>query len=94
LSGWERQSRRRSYGRSIINLLGHLYGTGLIFVALFVLAWVIAALLAWLNGLQPFTAATFRWVSGVETLILYADTALCCFTSLVAMLRFCKEVIR
>jgi hypothetical protein len=94
LSGWERREQTRSFGRSVLQLFGHLLGTAFIYVTLFAMAWAIGYCSTWLNGIHPFDGDTFKFVSKVEAGILYGDTALCSIVSLVGMWRFCKDVMR
>lgn len=94
MSGWDRQTQGQSFGRSLLQLLGHLLGTAFIFVTLFAVAWGIGFSSFWLNKLHPFGDDIFTFVSKVEKAILYGDTGLCAIVTLAGMWRFCKDVLR
>ena len=92
MSWWP--ERERSFGKSVVALLGHLSGTAVTFVTLFSFAWAIGFVTEYLNSIHPFAPSILGIVNKVEVGILYADCALCGFHSLVGMWRFCKDVMR
>jgi hypothetical protein len=94
LSGWDRREQNRSFGSSVLRLLGHLAGTAFMYISLFAAAWAIGFCSSYLNRIYPFGDDTFQFMSKVEKVILYGDTALCAFVSLVGMGRFCKDVMK
>lgn len=86
-------SGSRSYVRSLISLLGHLVGTGVIFIGLFSIGWIISFLLYGLNKIHPFPDEILNLITKIELYLVYVDTFLCAIVLLAGMLRFCKDII-
>lgn len=88
-----RDEERRSYRRSMLELVGHMIGTTAIFLSLFFLAWLVEVTLAALHGLHPFPTDVLEVVHSVELWLVYLDIALCAVVLGSGFVRFCKDVI-
>jgi hypothetical protein len=82
-----------AYWTSIRLLVGHLVGTAIIFVALFTIAWGLAALLSWFNTIHPFPPPIFAFVTKLEIGLVYADAVFCALVLLGGTWRFLKDIL-
>ncbi len=94
VSGWDRHATQRLPRRPFKQLCGHLIFAGALFFILFSMTWVLHVYSAWLNGVFPFDQATYVFISEVERIALYADTALCGAILLYAGWHFLREMTR
>ena len=82
----------KSYAQSVLNLLGHLVGTAIIFASFLVIGWCISYLLFWLHGIHPFPREIFEFVSQLEMMVMYADAFLCFVVLVAGITKFIKEL--
>ena len=84
---------QRSYRQSLLGLVGHMLGTTLIFLTLFVLAWIVGVALDALHTVHPFPPDVLEVVRNVSLWIVYVDIALCIVVLGSGFVRFAKDVI-
>jgi hypothetical protein len=85
-------NRNGGYWNSIRLLIGHLAGTVVMFVLLLTIAWGLATLLSWLNTIHPFPVQIFAFVTRLEVVLVYIDTASCAMVVLGGTWQFLKEI--
>jgi uncharacterized protein YhhL (DUF1145 family) len=85
-------NRSGGYWNSIRLLIGHLAGTAVMFVSLFTIAWGLATLLGWFNTIHPFPVPIFAFVTKLEVVLVYVDTASCAIVLLGGTWHFLKEI--
>lgn len=89
---WER--KRASYWISILYLIGHLFGTALIFASWFLIAWGLSVLVSWCNARHPLPVEISWFVTKTETILVYADAAFCSVVLIGGAWRFIRDVLR
>ncbi|MYN15191.1 hypothetical protein GTP81_00335 [Rugamonas sp. FT107W] len=82
---------RKTYAESVIGLVGHLFGTGVIFVSFFLVGWAVSFFLHFLNGIHPFPAEILDFITKFELYLVYGDSVLCAFVLLGGAFRFIAE---
>lgn len=92
-NGWA-EERRHSYSWSLLLLVGHLIGTALIFLAFFILAWGLSVVVAHLHAIHPLPDEIFRYITKLETGIVYADSAFCGIVLAAGAWRFIRDLIQ
>ena len=85
-------NRSGGYWNSIRLLIGHLAATAIVFVSLFTIAWGLAALLSWFNTIHPFPVQIFAFVTKLEVVLVYVDTAFCAIVLLGGTWQFLKDI--
>lgn len=88
-----RGGRRRTFAESVVGLVFHLLGAGVIFASFFTIAWSVSWFLHWLHAIHPFPAEIFLLVTRVEVWFIYADATLCAIVLIAGAFRFCREVV-
>jgi hypothetical protein len=92
---WGTRARPRAgYWWSVLSLVGHLFGTAIIFTALFTIGWLISVVLHALHRYHPFPAEMFEFATEIELYLVYADSVACGIALLMGMVRFCKQVMK
>jgi len=89
----ERERRRVGYWWSVLSLVGHFFGTAVIFTALFTIGWLVSLVLHALHRHHPFPLEIFKFVSRMELYLVYADSLLTIIVLIAGMVRFCKQLI-
>jgi hypothetical protein len=89
--GWG--NRRPSYWISILYLIGHLFGTALIFTSWFLFAWGISFLLSWCNAVHPLPVEISWFVTKTEIGLVYADAVFCGVVLLGGTWRFIRDML-
>ena len=84
----------RSFWRSVLKLIGHLVAAAVIFVAFFLLVWLVSWILLGLNSVHPFPTEIFSMITRVEVWLTYADWGLCIVVLLAGTWRFVSEIWR
>lgn len=87
----ERSRRSRPYWASVLDLVGHLIGTAVIFTALFSIGWLVSLSLHALHSMHPFPEETFKFVTRIEVYLVYVDSVVSGIVLLIGMGRFCKD---
>jgi hypothetical protein len=85
-------SRKRSFLESLIALIMHLVGTGVVFVALFAVTWAASWILSWLLSVHPLPEDVMGPIHLFEKGLIYLDFAVCTIMLVSGGWRFCKEV--
>lgn len=81
----------RSYSAAVFGLIGHLLGTGVIFVSFILIGWLIAYFLHFLNEIHPFSVEIFGFITKLELYLVYGDALLCGLVLLGGAIRFVRE---
>jgi len=92
MSGWGRT--RGIFWRSIFQLIGHLGGNALVFVALFSLGWIVSCSFNYLNSIHQFPDELFNLVTKLEVGLVYVDAAVSGVVLTGGIVRFVLEVFR
>ena len=91
-NGYDSKHKKPFIG-ALISLVGHMLGTGVIFLSLFFIAWGLAWSAHMLHMIHPFPDEILGYVKKVEIVLFWVDTALCGFVSLVGIWRFGAEIL-
>jgi hypothetical protein len=81
---------RKTFWELVFGLIGHLLGTGVIFVAFLVIAWGISFILAGLDALHKFPPEVWDIFTKIEVWLIYADLLLCTIVFVAGAWRFCS----
>jgi hypothetical protein len=92
MNGWGRT--RGTFWRSIVQLIGHLGGTALVFVALFSLGWIVSCSFNYLNSIHQFPDELFKLVTRLDVGLVYVDAAVSGVVLTAGIVRFVLEVFR
>jgi len=83
---------RKSFANFVVQLVGHLLGTAITFVSLFVIGWGVSFLLHFLHGIRP--EEILNIITTFERCLAYGDTILCAFVLLGGTVWFIKDCWR
>jgi hypothetical protein len=83
---------RETFWRSILQLIGHLGGTTLVFVALFSLGWIVSCSFNYSNTIHKFPDEIFKLVTRLEIGLVYIDAAVSGVVLTADIIRFVVEV--
>jgi hypothetical protein len=86
--------RKKSFGGSVVILIGHLTGTTVIFAAVFVLGWLLSFGLAKLDDIHHFPEEILRIGTQIELYLFLADAVLSGIMALLVMVQFLKDLWR
>jgi hypothetical protein len=82
-----------TYVGSVIHLVAHLVGTGLIFVVLFTVGWLVSYVLAGLHAVHPFQPDVLRLLGTFELWLVYIDAAFSLIVLITGMAKFCRDLM-
>jgi hypothetical protein len=85
---------RGTFWRSILQLIGHLGATALVFVALFSLGWIVSCSFNYLNSIHRFPDEILELVTRLEVGLVYIDAAVSGVVLTAGIVRFVLEVFR
>lgn len=88
------RDNRTSFSELVFGLIGHLLGTGAIFVAFLLIAWLISFLLAGIELIHKFPPEISDIFTKIEVWLIYADFFLCTIVFVAGSWRFCFETAR
>ena len=74
---WYSYGRKVTYWQAVRNLIGHLIGTALLFVAFLSLGWGISFAAHWLNSIHPLPVDILEVVNFFELIITWIDAGVC-----------------
>lgn len=86
------RDNRKTFWELVFGLIGHLLGTGAIFVAFLLIAWAISLLFAGLEIVHKFPPEIAEIFTKIEVWLIYADLILCTIVFLAGAWRFCIEL--
>ncbi|HEX6832531.1 MAG TPA: hypothetical protein VF132_03265 [Rudaea sp.] len=86
------RDKRMSFTVLVFGLIGHLLGTGAIFIAFLLIAWLISFLLASIELVHPFPPDISDIFAHIEVWLIYADFIVCAIVFIAGAWRFCAEM--
>lgn len=86
------EKKKISFAHSVLNLIGHLFGSGILFLSFIGVGWVISIFYHWLDGMHHFQQDVSIFITECELYLVYADAVLCGLVILVGAWRFIKEL--
>ena len=89
-----RNRRPKTFWESVWNLIGHLFGTAVIFVVFFAIAWGLSYLLSGLDALHKFPQEILDIIQRIEIALIYADALLCSIVLFAGAVRFCSDLMK
>lgn len=84
--------RKPSYWASVVKLVTHFLGCGVIFVSLITIAWIISYFLSVLNSVHRFTDDLLTTIGYLEIAFVWTDILISAFFIAVGLIRFAKDV--
>ena len=78
----------------ITALIGHLFNSIIVFVALFTFGWSASFALTYLHQIHPFPEDMLRFVMKLEMGLIYMDASISSLLLIVGAVRFCRKVVR
>src|SRR5438067_2152750 len=82
-----------TYWGLVFGLLGHLFGTAVIFASLFTIGWAVSFFLHFLHNVHAFPEQILLVITTLELYLVYGDSALCLIVLIAGAFRFCKHII-
>lgn len=89
---YEDRKKKITFLHSVLNLIGHLVGSSILFVSFIGLGWIISLFYHWLDGIHKFPQDVSTFITECELYLVYADAVLCGLVILVGAWRFIKEL--
>ncbi len=84
--------KKISFLQSVLNLIGHLVGSSILFVSFIALGWFVSLFYHWLDGMHAFPDNVSVFITKCELYLVYADAVLCGTVIFVGACRFIKEL--
>jgi len=88
------RDQRASIWYAVTKLIGHLLAASVIFVAFFLLVWLVSCALSYLQGVHQFPTDIFNLITKGEVWLTYADWGLCIVVLFSGMLTFIRDLWR
>jgi hypothetical protein len=88
------REEKKSHLGILIVLMGHLLGTGTIFLFFSFVVWLVSFGIHWLHSIHPFGEEILDVLGKIELYSIYVDTLLCAFVLMAGAVRFCRESIK
>ena len=84
---------KNTYANTIVSLIGHLVGTGVIFMSFSLVVWCLAYFVHFLHTIHPFADETLAVIGKIELYSIYIDILLCGVVFIAGAIRFCKDIV-
>lgn len=84
--------RRNSFSKSVVNLIGHLVGSGVLFISFYLVGWSISLFIHWLDTIHNLRPDISEFISTFEFWMIRADALLCGIVIFVGAVRFVNEL--
>jgi len=81
-----------TFGRAIINLMGHIAGAAVLFVVFFSIGWAISFFIHWLDSIHKLPEEMANFMARFELWLVYIDAGLCAVVVSVGGFRFIKDL--
>lgn len=91
---WYSSGRKVTYWQAVRNLIGHLAGTALLFIAFLFLGWGISYAAHLLNNVHPMPKNILEVVNLFELVITWLDAIVCTILVVTGGTSFIKELRR
>jgi len=78
--------------RAVINLIGHLAGTGVLFLSFYLIGWCISYVIHWLDAIHKLSPEISALIIELELYLAYADAVLCAIVLLAGAWRFVRDL--
>ena len=100
VSAWGRNDLRclqtteskRSLPVAIASLIGHFFGTAIIFLVVLFLGWLVSLVLHWIHAVLPLPNQTFHAVEAIEVWLLRFDVVLCALLLSAGLWRYLRDM--
>jgi len=73
-------------------LMGHIFGSAVLFLSIACVSWGLGVAIHWLNGIHAFAPSVLGLITSVELGLLYVDIGLSLIVLIVGAFRFIKEL--
>lgn len=84
--------QKKTYGDSVVSLVGHLFGTCFLFIALLTVVWLASVGVKWLNDIHPFPEDILSSIQSIETVFFWFDTILCFTLLIIGAISFIRDI--
>ena len=84
--------KKTTFIKSILNLMGHLLGSGILFVTFYAIIWGISNLIHWMDGIHKLPTDISLFIARCELWLIYADSFICALVLIVGAWRFVVEL--
>lgn len=88
------RDNRESIWYAVWKLVGHLLAASVIFVAFFLLVWLVSYALSYLQAVHPFPTDIFNLITTGEVWLTYADWGLCIVVLFSGAMTFVRDLWR
>ena len=84
--------KKISFFDSVINLIGHLIGSAILFLCFYAIGWMISLAVHWLDTYHSMPKDIADFTSKFELWLVYGDAALCLIVIVAGAFRFIKDL--
>jgi hypothetical protein len=88
----EYRRNKITFARAVLNLIGHLVGSSILFVSFILLGWCVSFFLHWLDGIHKLPPDVFVFITKCELYLVYGDAVLCGILFVAGAWKFFKEL--
>ena len=87
-----KRGHKMSFTYAVLLLIGHMVGSGVLFISFFGVGWLVSYLVHWLDGIHKLATEIMIFVSKAELGFMYFDAVLCAIVLTAGAFRFIKDM--
>lgn len=85
-------SDRKTFWDSVLGLIGHLVGSGVLFISFYLVGWAVSFVIHYLQAIHAMPDEIQNFVQRIELWWVYADAVLCAVVMVAGAVTFIREM--
>jgi hypothetical protein len=86
------RGRKFRFASAVLGLIGHMLGSGVLFVSFFIIGWTISLTVHTLDGIHKLPHEIMDFIGVAELWFMYFDAVLCAIVLLTGSASYLKEM--
>jgi succinate dehydrogenase/fumarate reductase cytochrome b subunit len=86
------RGRKFKFASAVLGLIGHMVGSGVLFVSFFIIGWLISLTVHTLDGIHKLPQEIMDFMKVAELWFMYFDAVLCAIVLLTGSASYLKEM--
>jgi hypothetical protein len=84
--------KKITFAQSVLNLIGHLIGSAILFISVFIIAWILSYVIHWFDSIHKLPEKTSTYIAQLEHWLVVGDSVLCLIVMIVGAYRFMRDL--